>query len=257
MSPEFPLRVAKDLYIYRAYKHKLFDEIVKSKLKTKEYRYSDLGFYFIPEIVSLVTNEEFDIYLQKRFYGPLGLKHLAFRPLFHFPEAQIAPTENDVEFRKQLLRGTVHDQGAALMGGISGHAGLFGNAMDVAKIMQMLLNDGSINGVQYLKPETVKYFNTAHFADKKNRRGIGFDKPPLNKNDKGRSMADSASMQCFGHTGFTGTFAYADPANKLVLVFLSNRVFPDAKDNLLAKMNIRSKIHDLFYQALKTSTAMK
>ncbi len=257
MSPEFPLRVAKDLYINRAYKHKLFDEIVKSKLKTKEYRYSDLGFYFIPEIVSLLTNEEFDIYLQRQFYRPLGLKYLAFRPLFHFPEAQIAPTENDIAFRKQLLRGTVHDQGAALMGGISGHAGLFGNAMDVAKIMQMLLNEGNINGVQYIKPETVKYFNTAHFADKKNRRGIGFDKPPLNKNDKGRSMADSASMQCFGHTGFTGTFAYADPANKLVLVFLSNRVFPEAKDNLLAKMNIRSKIHDLFYQALKTSTAMK
>jgi beta-N-acetylhexosaminidase len=257
MSPEFPLRVAKDLYINRTYKHMLFDEIASSKLKTKEYRYSDLGFYFVPDIVSLITNEEFDVYLKKQFYDPLGLKHLTFRPLFNFPEAQIAPTENDKDFRKQLLRGTVHDQGAALMGGISGHAGLFGNAMDVAKLLQMLVNKGSLNGIQFLKPETVSHFNTAHFANKKNRRGIGFDKPPLTKKENGWSMSDSASMQCFGHTGFTGTFAYADPANNLVVVFLSNRVYPDASVNLLAKLNIRTTIHSFFYQALKHSTAMK
>lgn len=251
MSPEFPLRVADGLYINRTYKHKLFDEIAASRLKKKEYRYSDLGFYFIPEIIALTTNEEFDLYLDRVFYHPMGLKNILFRPLSRFSKNQIAPTENDLEFRKRQLRGTVHDQGAALMGGISGHAGLFGNATDVAMIMQMLLNKGQYKGMQLLKEETVDYFTTAHFTQNKNRRGIGFDKPPLDPKDKSRSIAMAASMQSYGHTGFTGTMAWADPNNGLVFVFVSNRVYPDAKINRLAQLDIRSNIHELLYEAVK------
>lgn len=250
MSPEFPLRVAESLYINRAYKHKLFHEIALSPMKKKEYRYSDLGFYFIPDIIALTTNEEFDLYLDRVFYRPMGLQHMVFRPLSRFPQNRIAPTEDDKEFRKCLLRGTVHDQGAALLGGVSGHAGLFGNATEVSMIMQMLLNKGQLHEKQLLKPETIEYFTTAHFTQNDNRRGIGFDKPPLDPTDKNRSIAMAASMQSYGHSGFTGTLAWADPQNGLVFVFLSNRVNPDAKVNRLAKLDIRSNIHELLYEAV-------
>lgn len=255
MSPDFPYRVAENLYLSRTYKRNLFDEITASRLKTKEYRYSDLGFYFIPDLAWLLTNKEFDQWLETSFYQPMGLKSLVFRPLTRFPKSSIAPTEFDREFRQQQLQGDVHDQGAAMMGGISGHAGLFGNALEVAKVMQLFLNGGNWNDQQLLKPETVNYFSKAHFTASNNRRGIGFDKPPLNKNDKNRSMAESASDRSFGHTGFTGTFAWADPENGLVVVFLSNRVFPDTKTNHLARLGTRPRIHEIFYQALNPSTA--
>lgn len=255
MSPDFPYRVAENLYLSRTYKRNLFDEIGSSRLKSKEYRYSDLGFYFMPDLALLLTNKEFDQWLETTFYKPLGLKSLGYRPLARFPKNAIAPTEFDRDFRQQLLQGDVHDQGAAMMGGVSGHAGLFGNAFEVAQIMQLFLNGGMWKDQQLLKPETVNYFSKAHFAASNNRRGIGFDKPPLSKNEKTRAMAESASARSYGHTGFTGTFAWADPENGLVVVFLSNRVYPDTKTNQLAKLGTRPRIHEIFYQALNNSTA--
>lgn len=255
MSPDFPYRVAENLYLSRTYKRNLFDEIGSSRLKSKEYRYSDLGFYFIPDLALLLTNKEFDQWLESTFYKPMGLKNIGYRPLARFPKNAIAPTEFDRDFRQQLLQGDVHDQGAAMMGGVSGHAGLFGNAWEVAQLMQLFLNGGMWNDQQLLKPETVNYFSKAHFAATNNRRGIGFDKPPLSKNEKNRAMAESASARSYGHTGFTGTFAWADPENGLVVVFLSNRVYPDTKTNQLAKLGIRPRIHEIFYQALNNSTA--
>ncbi|PKP53012.1 MAG: hypothetical protein CVT92_06030 [Bacteroidetes bacterium HGW-Bacteroidetes-1] len=251
---DHPYRVAENLYLNRAYKHKIYDEIAKSKLKSKEYRYSDLGMYFVPEIIENLTNEEFDQYVERVFYEPIDLKYILFRPLTSFQKSLIAPTENDTEFRMQLLRGDVHDPGAAMIGGICGHAGLFGNAKDVSQLMQMLLNEGNLNGKNFFKPETINLFTTAPFTKTKNRRGIGFDKPPLDPKDKTRGMAESATSKSFGHTGFTGTFAWADPEYKLVVVFLSNRVYPSSKVNLLANLNIRTKIHELFYDLAKTST---
>ena len=250
-DPDHPYRVAENLYLSREYHYEIYSQIAGSKLKKKEYRYSDLGFIMLPLIAELLTNKAFDSYVYDNFYKPLKLDSISFQPLKKYPKSVIAPTENDQEFRKQLLQGDVHDPAAAMLGGISGHAGLFGTAGDVAQIMQMLLNKGTLNGIKIFEPGTVDYFTKTHFKD--NRRGLGFDKPPLDPKEPNRSMADSASAQSFGHTGFTGTFAWADPKNQLVVVFLSNRVYPDAKTNLLAKMGIRPIIHELFYQYVTQS----
>ena len=255
ITDDYPWHVADSMYMLRTWRNRIFDEIVASRLKSREYRYSDLGLYFVPDLVRLLTNKEMDQWLEETFYKPMNLNTLTYNPLRKFSPSRIAPTENDKTFRRQLIRGYVHDQGAAMMGGISGHAGLFGTATDVARLMQMMLDGGQYNGFQYLKPETILFFNQAHFAHRGNRRGIGFDKPPLDKKGGARAMADAASMKSFGHTGFTGTIAWADPENGLVFVFLSNRVFPNAEDNQLAKLGIRPKIHEILYQALANHTA--
>jgi beta-N-acetylhexosaminidase len=250
---DHPYRVAENMFMIRTYKNKIFGEIADSKMKTKEYRYSDLGFYFVPDLVELLTNQKFDEYVYANFYQPLGLTLTCFRPLTHFPKSQIVPTEDDKEFRHQLLQGDVHDYGAALLGGISGHAGLFSNATEVGIIMQMLLNGGEFNGKRILQAETIKTFTSAPFASNKNRRGIGFDKTPLDKNEA-RMPAPSASAKSFGHSGFTGTFAWADPENKLVFVFLSNRIHPDANNQTLSKLSTRTVLHELFYKAIQSKS---
>jgi beta-glucosidase-like glycosyl hydrolase/CubicO group peptidase (beta-lactamase class C family) len=252
LDENHPFRVAANLFITRTFRNEMFSQIAESKLKTKEYRYSDLGFYYIPEIVELITNKKFDAYVDENFYTPLGLESTCFRPLTKFPKSQIVPTEQDKEFRHQLLQGDVHDYGAALLGGISGHAGLFSNATEVAIIMQMLLNEGIYKGVRILEPETIKKFTSAPFAAKKNRRGIGFDKPPLDKKEDGMP-ATEASAKSYGHSGFTGTFAWADPENQLVFVFLSNRIYPEATNSMLSKLSTRTNIHEIFYKALKAN----
>ncbi|MDA3942460.1 MAG: serine hydrolase [Bacteroidetes bacterium] len=250
---EFPFRVADHLYMNRSYRNRIFRQISEKPLKKKEYRYSDLGYYFIPEIVEAITNEPFDKYLEEVFYRPMGLTHTLFRPLNKFSKDSIAPTELDLAFRQQLLRGDVHDQGAAMLGGISGHAGLFSNALETALLMQLFLQQGAFNSQQFLNAETVAYFTTAHFKERDNRRGIGFDMPPVDPNFKYRTPGISASMDSFGHTGFTGTFAWADPQNELIVVFLSNRIYPDSANPLLMRLNIRTKIHELFYKAVETT----
>lgn len=249
MDENHSLRVAENLYIVNDYPDRIFDSVSKTKLGKKKYLYSDMGFYYMPKIVKQITNQNIEDYLNEKFYGPMNLTHICYQPLNRFTRDQIAPTENDTIFRMQQVWGDVHDQAAAMFGGVAGHAGLFGNAHDLAVIMQMLLDGGTYNGVRYLKPETIRYFTKAHFAaSNDNRRGIGFDKLPLNK--KGPSTASkSGSMKGYGHTGFTGTFVWADPENDLVIVFLSNRVYPFADANQLMKLNIRSNLHDILYEA--------
>lgn len=244
------VRVAKDLYLENDFDYQLFDSVAVTKLNEKKYKYSDLGFYYLPKIVESVTNMPFEKYLQENFYKPLNLNHIFFKPLNHIDICKIAPTENDTSFRKQLLRGDVHDGMAAMFGGISGHAGLFANARDLAVLMQLLLNDGYANGKQFLSEFTIEKFTTAPFAENMNRRGIGFDKPEVDPEVKYFTPAKQSSMASFGHTGFTGTFAWADPENQLIVIFLSNRVYPDANNNKLSKYNIRTNIHELFYKAV-------
>jgi beta-glucosidase-like glycosyl hydrolase/CubicO group peptidase (beta-lactamase class C family) len=246
-----PDRVAENLFIVRTFRNEIFSQIAESKMKSKEYRYSDLGFYYIPAIVELVSNKRFDVFVDENFFSLLGLKSTCFRPLTKFPKARIVPTELDNDFRHQLLQGDVHDYGAALLGGISGHAGLFSNATEVAIIMQLIINEGVYNGIRIFEAETIKKFTSSPFTANKNRRGIGFDKPPLNENEP-RMPAPSASPNSFGHSGFTGTFAWADPENQLVFVFLSNRIHPDATNPMLSKLNTRTNIHEMFYKALKS-----
>ena len=243
------VRVAENLYLVNGYEDRIFDSVSRTALGKKKYLYSDMGFYYIPRIVKQLTNKNIEDYLSEKFYYPMNLSHICYKPLNHFTREQIAPTENDTVFRKQLIWGDVHDQAAAMFGGVAGHAGLFSNAHDLAAIMQMLLDEGVYNGKRYLKPETVRYFTSAPYASSNdNRRGIGFDKLPIGK--KGSCTASkSGSMKGYGHTGFTGTFVWADPANKTVIVFLSNRVYPDAEPNKLVKSGIRSVLHDIVYQA--------
>lgn len=248
---EFPFRVANHLYMNRYYKNHIFQQIAESKLKKKEYRYSDIGYYFMPQIVELITNQAFERYLASNFYEPMGLSHTLFQPLIRFPVDSIAPTELDNSFRQQLLRGDVHDQGAAMLGGISGHAGLFSTASETAFLMQLFMEGGTFNENQYLKSETIKHFATARYKEDDNRRGIGFDMPPVDPDYKYRTPGKSASDESFGHTGFTGTFAWADPEHELVVVFLSNRVYPDSANPLLMRLNIRTNIHELFYKAIE------
>ena len=242
------VRVAENLYVVNDYKERIIDSIMKSPMKEKKYVYCDMGFYFVPELVKQLTNMTLEEYLHKNFYDPMHLTSIGYCPLHWRTRETIIPTENDTVFRKQLLWGDVHDQQAGLMGGVSGHAGLFANSHDLAVIAQMLMDGGLFEGKQLLKPETIKYFTTAPFADNNNRRGLGFDKLPLGK--KGPSTASkSASMASYGHTGFTGTFFWNDPENKTVIIFLSNRVYPYAEPNNLSRQNIRTLLHDVVYQA--------
>ena len=245
------VRVARNLYISEDFRYEIYDTIMKSELKEKKYKYSDLGFYFVPEIVKAITNQSFESYLEENFFKPLNLNHICFKPLNKHDINNIVPTEDDKYFRNQLICGDVHDQTAALFGGVSGHAGLFSNARDLAVMMQLLLNGGYANGTQFISEETINYFTSAPFADNENRRGIGFDKPDLDPEAKYYTPSKQSSMASFGHTGFTGTFAWADPANNLIVIFLSNRVYPTSDNNKLSKLNLRTEIHDLFYKAVE------
>ena len=249
MDENHNIRVAENLFLISDYPDRIFDSVSKTPLGKKKYLYSDMGFYYMPKLVKLITNQSIEDYLNEKFYYPMNLSHICYQPLNHFTRDQIAPTENDTVFRQQLVWGDVHDQAAARFGGVAGHAGLFSNARDLAAIMQMLLDEGTYEGVQYLKPQTVRYFTKAHFASSNNnRRGIGFDKLPI---DKKGSCTESklGSMKGYGHTGFTGTFVWADPANKTVFIFLSNRVHPYPDPNKLVKTGVRTALHDILYEA--------
>jgi CubicO group peptidase (beta-lactamase class C family) len=248
-SKDFPTRVAENLYIKKHFTDTIYKRITESSLEKKgEYLYSDLGYYYIMKIAEKITAKSYDQYLNETFYKPLGI-NLHYQAREHFSLTNIVPTENDTKFRKQLIRGDVHDQGAAMMGGIAGHAGLFGTAKDVATIMQLLLNKGKYNGVSYISEEVVDEFTRKCAFCPNNRRGLCFDKPEMNA-DKDSPVTKECSAESFGHSGFTGTFTWADPANGLVLVFLSNRVYPDAENKKLTKSGIRSKIHKLLYEAI-------
>jgi len=249
-SDEFPSKVAENIYIRKDYADTICRIIANSPLRgSGEYKYSDLGFILLRFIVEKVTHQPFEKYLDTNFYKPLGLT-TGFLPRERFGTDRLIPTEYDGEFRKQLVWGDVHDPGAAMLGGVSGHAGLFGTAYDLAVIMQMLLQEGEYGGKQYISQKTVREFTRAQFPEKGNRRGLGFDKPALNPALEGPTC-HSASPLCFGHTGFTGTCAWADPDNGLVFVFLSNRICPSAANRKLTEMNIRTNIQQAAYDLLK------
>jgi CubicO group peptidase (beta-lactamase class C family) len=249
-TKHYNTQVADSLYINKGYEQELFAIIAQSDLKKQgEYLYSDLGFILLRKLVENVSNQSFESYLQENIYNPLNLGNIRFNPMASgVPKNRIPPTELDSEFRKQLIHGHVHDPAAAMLGGVSGHAGLFSNANDVAVIMQMLLNEGTYGGVRIFKETTVALFTKRQ--SKEYRRGLGFDKPETFAN-KPTPTGKNCSPLTFGHTGFTGTCAWADPKNKLVYVFLSNRVNPSAENNKLANMNIRTKIHDLIYEVTR------
>jgi beta-N-acetylhexosaminidase len=250
-SDSFGIRVAKGLYMRTAWRDTLYQRILQSPLgPVGKYIYSDNDFIFLGKIVEAVSGMPLDEYVAKTFYRPLGLSATGFRPRERFAPERIVPTENERAFRQQLLQGDVHDPGAAMFGGVAGHAGLFSDAYGMAVVMQMLLNGGSFNNQRFLQKATIDHFNAYRSAD--SRRGLGFDKPEKDNATRPEPYpCASASPLTFGHTGFTGTCAWADPAHDLVFVFLSNRVHPDGGDNRkLLNMNIRPKIHETIYRAM-------
>jgi beta-glucosidase-like glycosyl hydrolase/CubicO group peptidase (beta-lactamase class C family) len=249
ISENFPFRVANNMYIQENYHYDIYNEIIQSPLDEKEYNYSDLGFYLFRDLIEQANNIEFDDYVYQHFYDPMGLKNLRFQPRKYFSLSRIIPTEYDRLFRHQLLQGDVHDQGAAMLGGISGHAGLFGNAHDVAVMMQMFLNGGNYGGRQFINKETVALFTSYQFPENDNRRGLGFDKPLL-EFEEHRTNCRSASPASYGHSGFTGTYTWADPETGLIYVFLSNRIYPDMENKKIMNQDIRTNIHQLFYEAI-------
>jgi CubicO group peptidase (beta-lactamase class C family) len=247
----FDKRVADNLFINKNYEDVMYKQIIESPVKESgKFLYSDLGYYFLKRIIEQKTSMTEDQFAAKTFYSPLGLPTMGYKPRERFDLNRIIPTENDTHFRKQLIQGDVHDQGAAMLGGVGGHAGLFSDANDLAVLMQMYLNNGSYGGKQYIDSATVKRFTRCQYCFT-NRRGIGFDKPEMTVG-KESPVCTCVSAESFGHTGFTGTLAWADPVNGLVYVFLSNRVYPNADENKLAKSGIRTKIQQVIYDALKT-----
>ena len=248
-SHDFSKQVSENLYIKNSYQDSILKQIANSKLlDKKEYKYSDFTFIILKEYLEKITGKSISDLSQNNFYKTLGMNNTTYNPLQKIDCSLIAPTENDTYFRHTLIQGYVHDMEAAMEGGIAGHAGIFSNAMDIAKMMQMYLNKGNYGTINYFSPETFDVFNTCNFCLEGNRRGLGFDKPQLGKEGPTCGCVSKAS---FGHTGFTGTIAWADPETEIIYVFLSNRTFPDSNaPNRLSKENIREDIQKIIQDAI-------
>lgn len=249
--PGFNVRVANGVFMRNDWQDTLMKRILNSPLGPKgKYVYSDNDFIFLGKIVEALSGMPLDQYVEQNFYSKLGMTTTGFRPWKKFPIENIVPTEEEKHFRMQLLQGDVHDEGASMFGEVAGHAGLFSDAYDLSILYQMLLNGGQFNGVLYLKPETIKFFTDYH--SKISRRGYGYDKPEKDNATRNEPYPSAtASPETFGHTGFTGTCVWVDPKYSLVYVFLSNRVYPGRDNPRLSSMNIRSKIQEAIYKAIK------
>jgi beta-glucosidase-like glycosyl hydrolase/CubicO group peptidase (beta-lactamase class C family) len=242
-------KVAEKLYVRNDYTDSIYLKIINSELREdSEYKYSDLPYYFLKRIIEKHYNAGLNYLIEDRFYEKMGIRNIKYLPLKNFDPDNIVPSEDDKLWRKQLLKGFVHDQGAALLGGIGGHAGLFGNANDVAKFMQMYLNGGTYGDARLLESTTIDKFNTCYYCEEEVRRGVGFDKPQL---DEVGPTCGCLSMNSFGHSGFTGTYAWADPEEDIVYVFLSNRIHPDMDNKKLIKENIRTEIQRIIYEHIE------
>lgn len=248
-STNFNIEVAKNLFLKSDYQDSIQKIIKESEMLNRlKYRYSDLPYYILKKFIENHYDQPLDKLVQQHFYKSLGANYTTYKPRDRFSNTQIIPTEMDDYFRYQKIHGYVHDMGAAMQNGVGGHAGVFSNANDVAKIMQLYLQKGYYGGKRYFKTETLDKFNTCYFCENDNRRGIGFDKPQL---DIEGPTCGCISMTSFGHSGFTGTYAWADPEEEIIYVFLANRTYPSSKGkNKLLKENIRTEIQRLIYEAI-------
>ncbi|MCB0478928.1 MAG: serine hydrolase [Crocinitomicaceae bacterium] len=249
-NKHYSQKVADNFFIIDSYRDSMFNKILDTKLRSKSnYKYSDLGYYFLKEIIQKITKEKLEDYVAKNFYQPMNLKYMGYHPKYRFKKDQVVPTEYDSLWRKQLVQGDVHDMGAAMLGGVGGHAGVFSNSTDLAVIFQMLLNGGEYGGERYISKATVDLFTSCPNCPT-NRRGIGFDKPVPNLD--GGPTCDRVSLSSFGHTGFTGTMAWSDPKYGINYIFLSNRIFPTSENRKLIKLNIRTAIQEIIYDCIKS-----
>lgn len=252
----YPLLVADSLYASPIVRDSVWKWIIKSPLTNKKERdgkfgfiYSDLGLMMLQQVVERLTNQPLDQFVHQNFYEPLGMSRTTFNPLLNgLFKTEIAPTENDQAFRQAELRGTVQDQQAAMLGGVSGHAGLFSTASDLAVLMQMNLQLGYYGGHRYFLPSTVPFF--AKEQSKSSHRGLGWDRKP-EREDGNNYISPKTSESAFGHSGYTGTLVWADPQKELVLIFLSNRVHPFASNNKINSLKVRRRVMDAVYEAME------
>ncbi|MFM6976751.1 MAG: serine hydrolase domain-containing protein [Sphingobacteriaceae bacterium] len=246
-SEEYNTRVADHYYLRKNYYAEvMWPQMLRSPLQTRgKYVYSDLSMYLMKEVVETLSQKPLEYYVAEQFYRPLGMQTAGYKPLDRFPAEQIIPTEEDRVFRKTTLQGDVHDQGAAMLGGVAGHAGLFATANDLAIFYQLLLNKGNYGGSRYFKPTTVELFTSRQ--SEVSRRGLGFDRADPDVNKQYPSWL--VSPETFGHTGYTGTCVWADPVNGLIYIFLSNRTYPQVTDRL-SNLKIRPRIQDVIYEAM-------
>ena len=246
-SSQFPFKVANNIYLHFSYEDSIIKRIIDSELlENKKYAYSDLGYYLFNELIEKYYMKSIDSVIYNEFLDKLGMYNTRYNAYKYFDLNRVVPTENDTVFRKQIIDGYVHDMGAAMQGGIGGHAGLFSNANDLAKMMQMYLQKGVYGGEYYLAKEVIKDFTRCQFPDEENRRGAAFDKPAL-KDQEGGPASENASLNGFGHSGFTGTLVWVDPDTKIIYVFLSNRIYPDANNTKLLDMNVRTDIMEVIF----------
>ena len=245
---DYIVQICDSLWLNRSFRKVIEEQIAEAPLKQKRYVYSDVGFILLGMLVEQLAGMSMEAYLQREFYEPMGLEHTGYLPLRRFAKSEIVPSNKDRFLRKEILQGFVHDEASAFFGGLAGNAGLFSTARDVARVYQMLLNGGEIDGQRYLSKETCQLFTTE--TSKISRRGLGFDKPDADDPKKG-NCAPAAPAEVYGHTGFTGTCAWVDPVNELVYVFLSNRIYPDVTNRKLNQLHIRERIQGAIYDAMK------
>ncbi|TMM58819.1 serine hydrolase [Maribacter algarum] len=252
-SSGFENQAYDGLFIKNNFKRKMIQMINRSKVsEEKKYKYSGLTFLIFPQLIEQLTGQSYENYLEQHFYKPLGASNMGFRPKTKGYTNRIVPTEQDTLFRHTLTQGWVHDENASLLGGVSGNAGLFATATDLAKLMQMYMQYGFYNGKRFVSEATIKEFIKVQYPENENRRGLGFDKPLLGNDTLDHKEAYPAklvSLESFGHSGFTGTFVWADPKNQLVYIFLSNRVNPTRAHRNLYKLKIREAVQQVFYTA--------
>ncbi|MEX0290757.1 MAG: glycoside hydrolase family 3 N-terminal domain-containing protein [Flavobacteriaceae bacterium] len=243
----FSIKVTDRMYLADAYRDSIYNRIGRQELKSNRYRYSDVAYYVLKKYIEDSYKARLDKLTEDFLYKRIGASATSYNPLNKFPKNRIVPSEIDNYYRYQTIQGYVHDMGAAMQGGVGGHAGLFSNTNDIAKIMQMYLQGGFYGGERYLHDRTVEKFNKCYFCHKDVRRGVGFDKPQLK--DKGPTCG-CVSRKSFGHSGFTGTYTWADPEEEIVYVFLSNRTYPSATNRLLVKSGLRTRIQKAIYDSL-------
>lgn len=246
-SENYSIQVADQLFLAQHYSDSIYARISRQPLKSNRYRYSDLAYYIFKKYIEQKRKQSLDIVVDSFLLQPIGASRATFNPLKKFQKTEIIPSEVDAYYRHQKVHGFVHDMGAAMQGGVGGHAGLFANANDVGKIMQMYLQGGYYGGRRYLEERTVEKFNKCYFCNFNVRRGVGFDKPDLS--DRGPTCK-CVSRKSFGHSGFTGTYTWADPASGILYVFLSNRTYPSATNNLLIRSQLRTRIQEVIYDSI-------
>lgn len=250
-SEKFSIRIRDDLYLRTDYRDTIYARIDRTPLvEREEYLYSDLGYYILARILERKWGKPLETLADSLLYRPMRTSTMGYKPLQKFESNRIVPSQSiDKPFRKTMSSGYVNDEGATMLGGVSGHAGMFANSADLAKFMNMYLHQGRHMNKQLIKAKTIELFNQTYFSDKENRRGVGFDKPQLDPTRDG-STSGCVSYDGFGHFGFTGTYTWADPSKGMVMVFLSNRTYPDRSHRLLGRENIRTEVQRWLYLSI-------